>query len=70
MHKDWISGLRSLKDGIGKEERTLCCEKAEETATSPLLSPNKRTLLNADLVTDDGGKDAGKRKMRIRSSMP
>ena len=42
IRNSWVSSLRSRIEGCGDYERTLCCEKMEETLASPNLAPNKR----------------------------
>ena len=64
MRNGWVSGLRAFTKGCGNGERTTCCEKMEETVSSPLLSPNKRTLIK------EGAVSKAKRNVRARSSVP
>ena len=65
VRNSWVSSLRTLTDGCGDATRTTCCEKMEETVSSPMLSPNKRTLLN-----QKSGSIVALRNERVRSSVP
>lgn len=45
QRNNWVAGLRTKVEGQGDEARKLCCQYQEETFSSPMLGPNKRSLM-------------------------
>ena len=63
VRNSWVSSLRSRIEGCGDWERTICCEKGEETLASPDLAPNKRSLLrNPNRRTQSTKETTGKKE--------